>query len=221
MINYFLDQEAYALLNEWVESNRTRTIYAPYFSKKSSLTLKGDDYTGLKMMIEATSYGYKFNLLKNELIAKGKLTVCDTCKNDFSIVLNFTNENLNECDKFVLSQKIKVFLTAFISANAFMWFGNFSSEKKIITRSSSDRVKNKNITFRKFKESLYAVEFKPHRSPEGVFSVRGHFRRYKDGKIIWIDEYLKGQRASTRLNEKELQRMGYDIKNCDEYNSCF
>nr|DAE49253.1 MAG TPA: hypothetical protein [Caudoviricetes sp.] len=34
MINYFLDQEAYDLLNEWVESNRTRTIYAPYFSKK-------------------------------------------------------------------------------------------------------------------------------------------------------------------------------------------
>lgn len=193
MINYFLDQEAYGLLNEWVESNRTRTIYAPYFSKKSSLTLKGDDYTGLKMMIEATSYGYKFSLLKKKQIAKGKLTVCSTEKNDLTISFDLINESeLSEKDKVFLSHTITVFLTAFVSANSFMWFGNLSENKRIIARSSTKENK-KNITFRKFKESLYAVEFRPHRSPEGVFSVRGHFRRYSNGKIIWIDEYLKGK----------------------------
>lgn len=73
-----------------------------------------------------------------------------------------------------------------------MWFGNITEDKRIITRRSNTR-NRKNITFRKFKESLYAVEFRPHKSPEGVFSVRGHFRKYANGKIIWIDEYLKGK----------------------------
>lgn len=31
-----------------------------------------------------------------------------------------------------------------------------------------------------------------HRSPKGVFGVRGHFRHYKSGKVVWIAEYTKG-----------------------------
>lgn len=31
-----------------------------------------------------------------------------------------------------------------------------------------------------------------HRSPHGSFSVRGHYRHYKSGKVVWIDEYTKG-----------------------------
>jgi hypothetical protein len=31
-----------------------------------------------------------------------------------------------------------------------------------------------------------------HASPHGVFNVRGHFRHYKDGRVIWIAEYKKG-----------------------------
>lgn len=193
MICYFVDEEAYNLLNEWVEENRSRTIYAPYYSKKCSLKLTDGEYSDFEMMIEATLYGYKFSLLNQRLVAKGKLTVCSNAKNDFTISFDLMDDaELDEKSKSFLSHTITVFLTAFISVNSFMWFGNLSENKRIITRSSTKESK-KNITFRKFKESLYAVEFRPHRSPEGVFSVRGHFRRYADGKIIWIDEYLKGQ----------------------------
>lgn len=31
-----------------------------------------------------------------------------------------------------------------------------------------------------------------HASPTGIFSVRGHYRHYKNGTVIWIDEYKKG-----------------------------
>lgn len=31
-----------------------------------------------------------------------------------------------------------------------------------------------------------------HASPSGVFNVRGHFRHYKNGKVVWIPEYQKG-----------------------------
>lgn len=62
MIRYFLDKEAYDLLNEWVEENRSKTIYAPYYSKKNSLKLTDQDYSDFEMLIEATLYGYKFSL---------------------------------------------------------------------------------------------------------------------------------------------------------------
>ena len=31
-----------------------------------------------------------------------------------------------------------------------------------------------------------------HRSPRGQFSVRGHYRHYKNGKTVWVREYTKG-----------------------------
>lgn len=31
-----------------------------------------------------------------------------------------------------------------------------------------------------------------HASPRGIFTVRGHYRHYKSGKTVWIDEYKKG-----------------------------
>lgn len=36
-----------------------------------------------------------------------------------------------------------------------------------------------------------------HSSPQGMFSVRGHYRRYKSGKIIWIAQYTKGTGRKT------------------------
>lgn len=32
-----------------------------------------------------------------------------------------------------------------------------------------------------------------HNSPAGSFSVRGHYRHYKSGRIVWIPPYQKGQ----------------------------
>ena len=31
-----------------------------------------------------------------------------------------------------------------------------------------------------------------HSSPAGVFTVRGHYRHYKDGRAVWIKPYKKG-----------------------------
>lgn len=32
-----------------------------------------------------------------------------------------------------------------------------------------------------------------HASPKGCFTVRGHYRHYKSGNIVWIKEYTKGK----------------------------
>ena len=32
-----------------------------------------------------------------------------------------------------------------------------------------------------------------HASPAGVFTVRGHYRHYKDGRAVWVKPYTKGE----------------------------
>lgn len=41
-----------------------------------------------------------------------------------------------------------------------------------------------------------------HAKPSGIFSVRGHFRHYKSGKVIWIEEYKKGTGKKKRKTYK-------------------
>lgn len=40
------------------------------------------------------------------------------------------------------------------------------------------------------------------RKPSGEFSVRGHFRHYKDGKVVWINQYVKGTGKPKRTTYK-------------------
>ena len=41
-----------------------------------------------------------------------------------------------------------------------------------------------------------------HASPSGVFSVRGHYRHYKSGKVVWIAEFKKGEGPKKRKTYK-------------------
>lgn len=40
--------------------------------------------------------------------------------------------------------------------------------------------------------ALSAVPRGSHASPRGIFTVRGHYRHYKSGKVVWVSEYKKG-----------------------------
>ena len=40
--------------------------------------------------------------------------------------------------------------------------------------------------------TILAAPSGSHKSPGGTFTVRGHYRRYKSGKVVWIAEYKKG-----------------------------
>ena len=44
---------------------------------------------------------------------------------------------------------------------------------------------------RKRRETVYKGGH--HASPKGIFTVRGHYRRYKSGKVVWINEFKKGE----------------------------
>ena len=96
-------------------------------------------------------------------------------------------------------------LTVYASVMALMVFGRSIAEsleqKERQTASTSKKPtkkpkKNKRsgvtyILTCSGKEPHIAVKGS-HSSPQGVFSVRGHYRRYKSGKVIWIAQYTKG-----------------------------
>lgn len=44
-----------------------------------------------------------------------------------------------------------------------------------------------------------------HAKPSGQFGVRGHYRHYENGKVIWIKEYVKGK-------GKEVKNKTYKLK---------
>ena len=77
------------------------------------------------------------------------------------------------------------------TSNAVLTYGNVV-EQNTVRLQGHNEGKDKIIVFRTFEGKVYALSTGTHRSPEGIFSVRGHFRKYKSGKIVWIDEYLKG-----------------------------
>lgn len=198
MIKYFLDEEAYMFLNEWSELFRTQTKWCPYYDRDSEVYLMGEGYDSLIGYFTAKSYGYKFNIVLKEdfpeirkgQIAKGKITHKENSESDFDLIFDIRDKD-DEKLKDVEIKLLQVFCTAFVEANCFMWYGNYVENKKYIAKGQNEG-DDKVITFRKYKESIYAVPVGHHRSPEGVFKVRGHFRRYKNGKVIWIDEFLKG-----------------------------
>lgn len=44
-----------------------------------------------------------------------------------------------------------------------------------------------------------------HASPRGEFSVRGHYRHYASGKVVWIAEYRKG---TGKKKKSKIYKMG-------------
>lgn len=67
-----------------------------------------------------------------------------------------------------------------------------SNNKKSKT-TSKKKHKNNTITYILNRSYNNINTHKHHKSPEGIFSVRGHYRKYKNGKTVWIKEYKKGE----------------------------
>lgn len=96
-------------------------------------------------------------------------------------------------------------LTVYCSVMALLVFGNKTvdlpqdNERKKIrppTKPSKTpkKSKRKGVTYilSRSGNELQMMAQGSHSSPNGTFSVRGHYRHYKSGKVIWIEEYTKG-----------------------------
>lgn len=75
------------------------------------------------------------------------------------------------------------------------------NKQKLSTRRAKKRV---TYIIRKANNTIYALPKGSHASPKGIFAVRGHYRHYKNGRVIWIAEYKKG----TGRAKRKTYRMG-------------
>ncbi len=90
-------------------------------------------------------------------------------------------------------------LTIYCSLMAFMTYEQpeviaaEDTEVKAHTPTSRKAVKRERNTYILRYKREYIPKGGHHASPKGIFTVRGHYRRYKSGKVVWINEYRKGE----------------------------
>ncbi len=65
---------------------------------------------------------------------------------------------------------------------------------------------SKSVTYilRRSRKTISIMPEGRHASPQGEFTVRGHFRHYASGKVVWIAEYRKG----TGKRKSKIYRLG-------------
>lgn len=193
MNTIYIEETAYNYLRTWYEQNEKQCKYSqPYFTKCEIRTKTNKDLVAYITPIKDTT-NFKYSVKYNKaLIMKGAVISTPQGTNDYQIKITgiFPKENLPK-------EKIEVFamtlIVSYIHANAFLWYGNFLDKDKREFIANGKNDKDKVIVFRPFKNKLYAASTGKHRSPNGVFEVRGHFRHYKKtNKVIWIDSFMKG-----------------------------
>lgn len=131
--------------------------------------------------IDGVKRGYQiFKLGKHQEIEKDKST-------------------LQGIDKFSM-------LTTYISLMAYMTYARDTKErivrKTTVHRIGSPRRAGEGHTYILHRAGTTAPQGGHHRSPQGIFTVRGHYRRYRTGKTVWIKEYRKGTGKELERNYK-------------------
>lgn len=103
-------------------------------------------------------------------------------------------------------------LTVYGSLMALMTYGMGSIHGCVATTTSKAPAERKSSTKPHTESTTYIIHSAGkqltivprghHASPACSFTVRGHFRHYKNGKTIWISEYQKGTGSRKSKNYK-------------------
>lgn len=191
-----IDAASYDKLMNWQEENRELVkAIAPY--NKFYFQRAEVIFTDLFNSYIVGYFDFKRDLLRLRIKRnKKQIANChivptpDDFDNDYGIYFDLmaNDESLSYDDT---CNVIQIVANTYIAYNALLIYGNLVDGSSITPRTRTESG-DKHYFVREYDNKIYAVSSHAHRSPEGVFSVRGHFRKYKSGKVIWIDEYLKG-----------------------------
>lgn len=188
-----IDAASYDKLMNWQEENRelVKAIapYNKYYFQRAEVVFTDSYIVGY--------FDFKRDLLRLRIKRnKKQIANCrivpkpDDFDNDYGIYFDLmVNDESLPYDE--ACEVIQIVANTYIAYNALLIYGNLVDGSSITPRARTEDG-DKHYFVREYDNKIYAVSSHTHRSPEGVFSVRGHFRKYKSGKAIWIDEYLKG-----------------------------
>lgn len=188
-----IDAASYDKLMNWQEENRelVKAIapYNKYYFRRAEVVFTDSNIVGY--------FDFKRDLLRLRIKRnKKQIANChivptpDDFDNDYGIYFDLmvNDESLPYDDA---CKVIQVVANTYIAYNALLIYGNLVDGSSITPRARTEGG-DKHYFLKEYDNKIYAVSSHAHRSPEGIFSVRCHFRKYKSGKVIWIDEYLKG-----------------------------
>lgn len=131
-------------------------------------------------------------------------------------------------DNILKGEDVETVITVYCSTMALMVYGIGSrvvdtalspsvSQKPTEARESvSSGKKGKDtrngVTYilRATRDGVAAIPQGSHASPSREFSVRGHFRHYKSGKVVWVDEYRKG--TDQKKKKSKRYQLGNEIE---------
>lgn len=203
---YYVNEDSYVFLQEWAERNvplvEGLLISKQLFSGKAVINLNTHHKDFKDVCYFTAKNGFVKGEMRTSLVDNKLKNIFPPAITKFRI--NFKTEKYevkNEKGSSVDIEipigtakedvgMVRLFCSAFFHINAFMFYGNITDDNQMKAIKQNDH-----IFLKVYDERLFAVPVNQHaihRSPEGIFSVRGHFRKYKSGKIVWISEYLKG-----------------------------
>lgn len=189
MNTIYIEESAYSYLREWADKDRLKYSLAEPFFRKCEIRKK--DNPEYVLYVESKGLERKFSLkINKKLFTKGEFFPTPEGTNDFQLHYKLAKETETGQEQLDVMMTL---IISYIHTNAFLWYGNFlDRDKREFSAVGKNQKGDKTIVFRSFQNQLYAASVGHRRSPEGVFQVRGHFRRYKTGKVIWIDGFMKG-----------------------------
>lgn len=195
MNKFIVDNDAYELLEQWRLSNidliRQSIKEEVWYFEKFEVQYQIKGFSA-KAYCEVHHRFFEIKLYSDiGRIVTAKIEPSDVPGEDIRMRINQRDDHISsekEADHIVRNMVLNS-----LTINALLIFGNLvePSERQISTRSVSYE-KDRTFVFKPYKDTCYAISAGSHRSPDGVFPVRGHFRRYKDGKVVWIEGYFKG-----------------------------
>ena len=193
-----IDEEAHSLLENWRKENqeliRRCEMFDAFYFEKYKIEYVGSAVffyvENHNRFLEIKAYDdmgafFKVKMLPDELGEHDYISQVFPNKGRFG--------KLSQSEYDMILPVIKQCMLNALTVNALLIYGNIVEPcNRKISANAVTYGKHKIFTIRNYNGNPYAVSTRSHKSPEGVFPVRGHFRRYKDGKVIWIDEYFKG-----------------------------
>lgn len=211
MNKIFLSEKDLKFLVNWASENQKLIIDLPIISPVKSIKIATElspaimtvirDGKGIELLI---SYDGKF-IAKYFYEIQNDGIVCVKEKYNKKLGKKILKDigALKSEDKFTM-------LKLYLCLMAIMAYGEYLQENKNIPveqivavakekqKTKETKRKNRKKTngfvyiLKQTKKGAIVVPKGSHASPQGSFTVRGHFRHYKSGKVVWVDEFMKG-----------------------------
>lgn len=197
MDRILLTKEDILSLIEWRDAHKDEVLRSPQVMKAVEIHCQESS-----VAIKGIRNGSQLNLYIRQLGRKLGRVDCilrpDGLWNAGKIKAPLNKELFQDC------------LTLYCSIMALMAYGSSVPETKeriqrnAKSHNAASKINSPRTTYilRRSGNAISVVTEGSHASPKGEFNVRGHFRHYKSGKVVWISEYRKGTGAKKRKTYK-------------------